>query len=204
MVGAVNGISPGLHPSLGPEALSRFSKAAAWWIEHGAHWVDLPWVVPARFMLATRPTDIQVRDVATPYGFLVASGEQAFLWLDEQKRLDAHTWIGWSPCFRDEPVLDELHQYAFIKLELYRPLGPNDSSAEALTHFVDLAQKGFEVLSGITPQKRAVSDNQIDLEIKGIEVGSYGIRPHPTLIGRTYVYGTALAEPRLSKALNNP
>ena len=47
----------------------------------------------------------------------------------------------------------------------------------------------------ITPK----SDGVADLEIAGIEVGSYGIRHHE-LVGH-WAFGTGLAEPRYSQAM---
>ena len=42
------------------------------------------------------------------------------------------------------------------------------------------------------------SDESYDIESNGIELGSYGIRQHENI---TWVYGTGLAEPRLSIAI---
>lgn len=187
-------------PRLDPLVLARFAAAGKAWIDEGATWIDLPWQVPAEFTRATRPLFCHGRDVETPHGTLLASGEQAFLWLDAQRRLPATCLVGWTPCFRDEPVLDDWHQYGFIKLEAYRPLdGSADPQVELLA-MVDRAQRHFRCWAAQDIVRRPLADGTIDLELNGHEVGSYGIRRHPTLTSRQYVYGTVLAEPRFSMA----
>lgn len=47
--------------------------------------------------------------------------------------------------------------------------------------------------------KVEIDEFSYDLEINNIEVGSYGIRQYKNLF---WVYGTGLAEPRFSQAIN--
>lgn len=187
-------------PRLPPTVIARFAQVSDWWLRRGSRWVDLPWQVPSCFTQATRPLFCHVQDVDTPHGTLLASGEQAFLWLDAQRRLPEECMVGWTPCFRDEAVLDDWHQYGFIKLEAYRPLGHACDRVAELLSMVDRAQECFSLYSGQDVVRRPLADGTIDLELNGHEVGSYGIRKHPTVPARQYVYGTVLAEPRFSMA----
>lgn len=188
---------------LDPDVLYRFHRAARDWVEAGAAWVDLPWTVPLQFIQATRPELSFGQDVATPRGMLVASGEQAFLWLDSQDMMQPRCHVGWTPCFRDEPVIDQWHRYAFIKLEAYRPLAKHEHQKSVLMALVDQAQGHFERWSGRNARQRWFRDGTCDIEIDGREVGSYGVRSHPTIEGREYVFGTALAEPRFSEVIRS-
>lgn len=189
---------------LGPDTIYRFHRACKDWIDEGAQWVDLPWTVPKQFTDATRPMLEFGQDIQTPHGMLLASGEQAFLWMDSQNLLPPHCHIGWTPCFRDEPVIDRWHRYGFMKVEAYQPLSSRDHQKSALMALVDRAQSHFERWSGRHVRQRWFPDGTCDIEINGVEVGSYGIRRHPTHAHREYLYGTVLAEPRFSEALNHP
>lgn len=188
-------------PPLNPSVLSRFAQAAHDWKSEGALWVDLPWQVPEDFTRATRPLFCHGKDVQTPHGTLLASGEQAFLWLDSQRLLPDICMVGWTPCFRDEAVLDGWHQYSFIKLEAYLPIASDVDAEKALDRLACRARAHFERWSGQRIFRRNLADGSIDLELNEHEIGSYGVRSHPTIKGRRYAYGTVLAEPRFSMAM---
>lgn len=183
------------------------------WTSRGFRYVSLPWVVPTRYTDVTRPPG--ATDVLTPHGALVASGEQAFLQLWDEAHLPPSRlgYIGWTPCFRDEPVLDDLHHHAFIKAELFIPLeaaclaeldaleGP---SQRLLARLVEQQAEVFRLLAsregrrGIPLVQERVDGRQTDLLLAGIELGSYGLR---CFKDRAYLYGTALALPRFHVAL---
>lgn len=104
-----------------------------------------------------------------------------------------------SPCFRDDPV-DEWHQKTFFKVELIvvgkNPLwGPRKLAEEA---------RRFFALHGASGALLKTTDDSVDVELGGIELGSYGWRryssPEHTF---EWTYGTGLAEPRFSMALLN-
>ena len=95
-----------------------------------------------------------------------------------------------TPCFRDEPVLDEIHKYWFMKVELIDTL---NCDAEALlrdalsffSRYLPCAIENFE-------------DGSQDIvsQPDSIELGSYGVRTRQSV--GSWAYGTGLAEPRMS------
>jgi len=187
-----------------PNSFLLLQEALAFWRELGYLFVDLPWVIERRYIEATRPSGAPV-GLETPYGFLVASGEQSFLKLaSEKKLLEAPGYIGWTPCFREEPQFTQLHHLGFLKAELYIPAESLESGTEALPRLLTRQQELFENLAQmmsfydaeITTQ--IVSSEQTDILVNGVEVGSYGIRAFESLC---YLYGTALALPRFTQAL---
>lgn len=186
-------------------ALDRLNRALVFWATRGFAYVALPWVAPEDCRAVTRPFGAGEDFLLAPFGGLVASGEQSFLDLDRHGGLPAgEAFIGWTPCFRREPVLDRLHQFAFIKAELFVRVKP-DQIAEALDRLLVDAQGFFTEQAfrdGVPDLPLApvpMDDGSWDIEADGVEVGSYGIRR--TLTGATYLYGTALAEPRWSAAV---
>lgn len=170
--------------------------------------VDLPWVVPQKYSDATRPAGC--RDIATPCGSFVASGEQSFLQLREEGRLCSRTqgFVGWTPCLRDERRMDELHQHGFMKAEWFVPLKPGTDEAALLESLVQTQERLFIELgtaAGSTADLRkaltreVLTPEAVDILLAGIEVGSYGVRE---FLGARYLYGTALALPRFQQALD--
>lgn len=176
------------------------------WCRRGLTMVDLPWLVPSAFSDATRPEFS--RDLRTPQGSLVGSGEQSFLYMWSQGLLPAAAagYVGWTPCFRDENV-DELHQHAFMKVEWFIPLAPENVQRWALrmAQMIVAQEVLFLALAKhVNPNAEAafsivrISDDQFDINLNGIEVGSYGFRPFGS---KCYLYGTGLALPRFNQAL---
>lgn len=193
-------LSPGLFPSVGPAQLDRLVRFSKAWVEDGATWVDLPWVAPMPLVRETCPPGRRIFE--TPHGCLLASGEQAFIWLDGLGQLPTGLLVGWSPCYRDEDPIEQWHRFAFAKVEAYRMLGQEEHSHSALMEMVDMAARHMEKISpGVHVRQRWFKDGTADLEINGHEVGSYGVRPHPSREGRRYLYGTVVAEPRFTMAL---
>jgi hypothetical protein len=181
--------------------------ALQWWQTQGFVYVDLPWMVPSRFADAHRPSFC--RDVPTLHGSFVGSGEQSFLMLREQGLLagDAPGFIGWTPCLRDEPVLDETHQHGFMKAEWYVPLRSAEVSGwrARLDELLGAQEMMFGAVAlysegpiGLRIEREESGAAQHDLLIGGLEVGSYGLRHFE---GQSYIYGTALALPRFTQAL---
>jgi hypothetical protein len=111
-----------VHAPLDATVLNSLTLTLDHWVCHeNFEFVTLPWLVPERYLDATKPSHIRAApDVLTPFGGVVASGEQAFLQLWEEGRLVSdHGYIGWTPCIRQEPVFDDLHHYYFMKAELF-------------------------------------------------------------------------------------
>ncbi len=109
-----------------PNELELLSKAIRFWQQNTYRYIELPWVVEERYTEVTRPEG--AREVTIRHGNLVASGEQSFLKLWREFVLpSAPGYIGWTPCFRDEPVVDALHHLYFLKAELFVPVdNPDD------------------------------------------------------------------------------
>lgn len=188
-----------IHPTLTPGALAHLAAALQLWQEAGAAFTNLPWAAPPHVVQGTRPMWAG-RDTITPHGVLVASGEQSFLWMDEEGLLPENPLcVGWSPCFRDERHFDDLHHFYFMKVEIYRRLETGEDGERVLNDLVATAAGIMEKIGGVAPAVVEIAPWQLDLEIAGLEVGSYGCRPRPN--GRPYFYATGLAEPRFSQAL---
>ena len=188
------------HPAVLGEALARMARVMERWVtEHAATEVPLPWLVPERYVDATRPSWAPPQP-ATVHGSWVASGEQSFLQLAEEGRLPLSLrFIGWTPCVREE-TFGPHHHYTFIKAEVFEWVDPQRDEASQLEALVGAAR---DALAPETPgllREVPLTDGTWDLELNGLEVGSYGVRVSP-LSGRRYLYATALAEPRFSEAL---
>jgi hypothetical protein len=155
----------------------------------GYRQVEVPWLVSARACFATLP--IENANHAMPVGdrFLVGSAEQGFLETD----LPLGRYLAISPCFRND-VEDRFHQKTFMKVELHQT---DDTSDAALLMMIVAAVDFFR--GHATSEDIAVmrTIDGADIEVNGIEVGSYGRR---TVNGLTWLYGTGLALPRLSIA----
>jgi len=206
---------------------ARLLDAREYFEQHGFKFVDAPWTVSREAVLATRPPWIAGEPFSYAAGgvfqFPVASAEQSFLQMQmdamaaRQPRLEG-SYCALTPCFRNEPVLDDLHQPYFMKLELIRWVSDQDLTiySEAdMNRMIQLARIWYESEHpgdhpGDDLQVRVVENNDPDhlgvtqaydivTAHTGIELGSYGIREHAK-IGR-WVYGTGLAEPRYSVAL---
>lgn len=188
-----------VHANLNETSILRLHQAVSYWREKGYEYTGLPWIVPQKYTDFTKPPMVLSSDPTTEHGTLVASGEQSFLQLWDEGRLSAGKgYLGWSPCFRNEPYFDDRHHFYFMKAELFYPVP--DNPRQVLNEQVNGALRFFSGLLGTSESlsTRQITADQIDIEFQGIELGSYGIRQLPDT--GQYVYGTALAEPRFSLA----
>ena len=132
--------------------------------------VEVPWTA----------SEAAIRHTFPKQAFLVGSAEQAFL--DNPPDFDA---MAITPCFRWEDAgRSPFHKPYFMKVELW--------SRHRTPYELCLLAARFMGADCVT------TSNGFDLEIAGIEVGSYGQRLD--LQGVPYVYGTGVAEPRFSMA----
>lgn len=163
-------------------------------VEHFSHqgfiYIEVPWLVPAEVTAITAPHPLR-GDFSTPLGDLVGSAEQSFIHLLQQGQLPKGRYVTLSPCFREEKVHNHLKRPWFMKVELIA-VGEN-----ATTELTLLCRHWFETLSGYTVDV-VTTDIGLDLELGGIELGSYGYRTHNNL---SWTYATGLAEPRFSQAV---
>ncbi len=100
-----------------------------------------------------------------------------------------------TPCQREEEVLDELHQEIFLKIEL--------ACTDNTMTYRGIANDVIDFYDTLTEHAVMVNfedfDDTCDIEVNGIEVGSYGRREYK---GRTINFGTGLALPRFTDAIN--
>lgn len=185
--------------------LTLLDQAVSYWVDHFQYReVELPWVIPERFTAATRPADRA--ELSLPQGNLIASGEQSFLMLMSDRALPAAPgYVGWSPCFRAEPCLDELHRLTFLKAEVFIPVNSYEAGRNALPLLLERQRRLFQHLialseaSSLTLTLEPLEEAQLDWLLNGIEIGSYGVRAFEDVFW--YLYGTALALPRFRQAL---
>lgn len=126
--------------------------------------------------------------------YYVGSAEQSFIYLHSRGFLKEGKSMALTPCQRDE-VEDDIHLGIFLKLELIH-LGIHNVSEMldiSFKFFSKFTQSIDVIDSGNKPHEK-------DIIINGIEVGSYGLGYMQD--GTPYTYGTGIAEPRLSFALN--
>ena len=161
--------------------------------------VEVPWCVPESLNIATKPhtnrSFVQTLDMFEnqPHE-LVGSAEQGFQYCIQQGKLQPGKYWSISPCFRFDDF-DALHLPWFIKLELCHILDENQDKQTALFHMVSQCAALFDRIGSecaVVP----IGDTY-DIEVNGIEVGSYGIRE---VSNKQYIYGTGLALPRFSIA----
>lgn len=185
--------------------------------------IEVPWAVKrstiditARGRLAPvlrRDGMAEISDHASEASYIVGSGEQGFLELElnPDTQLAPGKYCTLTPCFRPGDVDGAFHQEWFMKVELFRTdVIDRDAVDEMIwdaTVFMqqDLRAHDYHIERFDTPEENIMIPHlktgtifSADLNLNGIEVGSYGIRTCPDL---DWVYGTGLAEPRYSQAI---
>ena len=158
--------------------------------------IEAPWTVTRAVSDLTRPEGCADWYIESKKKTLVASGEQSFLYLYLKGFLPAGKVITVTPCFRDEPF-DLTHTKYFLKAELIDTV---DASKSRLDEMINTALIFFaENLGKIDHVQNKLevvpTEDGFDIEYDGYELGSYGIRSCPYL---SWIYGTAVAEPRFS------
>lgn len=149
--------------------------------------VSVPYIVEKEFNDYTKPDSEkdQKQHLGLEY---VASAEQSFIKMLLEGNLKGNAYQALTPCFRPEKNLSESHQQVFLKLELFAKDDWLDFMIEDCFEF--FTAKGF-------PVDIVKTDIGYDIELNGIEIGSYGLRE---VEGYIFTYGTGLAEPRFSYA----
>jgi elongation factor P--beta-lysine ligase len=171
----------------------RISKAVSFYTQRNYQYIEVPWLVSRSSADVTRPVNAERFEV--PTGNLVASGEQSFIEImDELCPNRKYQCV--TPCFRDEEY-DEMHHPYFVKNELIVVLWKTDDEQIVLKNMINDAYDFFRQVS-YSRVVMAKTDIGTDIEMAGVEVGSYGIRSNGK---HRWVYGTGCAEPRLSQAV---
>lgn len=171
----------------------NLTRSLDWYTQHGFTYLEVPWVVPSHI---TKITFDGTTENSIKSGDLVGSSEQSFLYLHALGKLPPGKYCALTPCFRTEPVINETHRPYFMKLEL---IITDDVTDDNLKKMIVLCAECFGELSGQYPSF-VPTPYGYDIELNGIEVGSYGIRTHNDF---SWIYGTGIAEPRFSVACNH-
>ena len=192
---------------------SLLARAVVFYQEQGFKYVELPWAVSRESVAITCPRPEFTAEV-DGLGSLVGSAEQAFLHMDLAGKLGKGRFCALTPCFRLGDYEDDLHHPYFMKVELYAnnaegisimmgedEVAPPEARAMmSLLHMMSIvgqfnkAELGPEEIENVHGVQ---TSEGYDIELNGIEIGSYGVREHN---GHTWVYGTGVAEPRFSQA----
>lgn len=166
--------------------------------------VEVPWIVSRNVAELTTPKHtcnlLVYKDVGPTIadkeltGALVGSAEQGLLHIYDQLT-DGQRYVSVSPCFRVEQThTPGLIQDQFFKVELFvkNPAHPEPTIRELLVH--------AKMLMGTWERKllEVPTEEGYDLQINGIEVGSYGVRSVPGT--GAWAYGTGIALPRFDYA----
>jgi hypothetical protein len=179
---------------------------------------EVPWLVPFSDIMITIHENLKPTKISSlfPNDYLVGSAEQSFLNFHRNKKIEINKkYIGCTPCFRHESVIDKYHQLYFMKAELYLPLSYEDKEEDKENIFKNIindAKYFFEhydflnrsqILNTekIRTTKVVKTDFGFDIELNGIELGSYGIRRNQEN-KLLWIHGTGLAEPRFSNVVN--
>jgi len=121
--------------------------------------------------------------------FYVGSAEQSFYQLMKEGFSPNGSYMLVTPCERDD-VIDDTHLNIFLKVEL---VSSELNYKEIMQDVIDLySYNGFNV----TIVETSVG---CDLELNGVEVGSYGERDY---LGVNISFGTGIALPRISQAIS--
>lgn len=128
----------------------------------------------------------------------VASAEQSFLQLEKEGKIviGDPPMLALTPCYRDELVLDDVHLNIFLKLEIF------DYAPQGFVNYALFWAKKMVWFFKEEGLHTHILKTDIGYDVMtegGLELGSFGYRQSPR--GVTYVYGTALAEPRASIAI---
>lgn len=171
----------------------RLADAEAHYTSAGYRPTHVPWIVSRKAYRETAPGD--KLHMQTVGGYLVGSAEQSFIQLLLDGRSPGKSQA-LTPCFRWEEEYDDLHHPYFMKLELFSP----HFAKYDLNTMINDAIAFFDRYTSPVVTPTDIGYDLTDLRT-GIELGSYGVREAS---GRRFVYGTGLAEPRLSEVLRRP
>ncbi|SRR6056297_633497 len=175
----------------------RIADAIDYYKSLGFYYTEVPWKVSEAAAAITCP-DAGYMEWSDGL-VLPASGEQGFLDLELDSLMPttkSPNFVTCTPCFRaNDAGRSPVHHPYFMKVELYVRCD-DQRQAEFVSYELLLKAKRF--MSADTP---VTTPEGWDLELNNIEVGSYGARHHEKI--GWWAYGTGLAEPRYTQALEN-
>lgn len=182
-----------------PISAEVIMDAYAWW----SRWFRakrVPGLVDPDVMSHTCPPGVHDdRLYGAGTDTVVASAEQSFLQLDKNGEIEPGWWMALTPCYREESVFDDTHLPVFLKLELIRLARPEEELHRLEAEWVAYRMKDFFMEFYAMPTTVIETEDGWDVMYDDLELGSFGVRK--TMTGKSYVYGTGLAEPRASIAL---
>jgi hypothetical protein len=169
------------------------SRSIEFYEKKGFNRIEAPWTVTEYIDGITKPEGRTSFQLKHNNKCLVASGEQSFLYLYLKDFLPKGQFQTTTPCFRFESF-DYTHTKYFIKNELIKTDVVNPLELEKIVNTC------FDFFIQYIPEIEVVkTEIGFDIEYKGNELGSYGIRENEYL---KWIYATGCAEPRLSKIIN--
>ena len=169
-------------------------NAVVFYEKHGFKRIEVPWLVTEAVDSITRPQGVEPYVVEAKKKNLIASGEQGFLYLYLKEYLPKGAFQTVTPCFRNDSF-DFTHTKYFMKNELIQT---DNVCGYRLEEIVEIATAKFQpyFLEDLDIIKTA---DGFDINHGTTELGSYGIRECEFL---EWIYGTGLAEPRMSKIIS--
>ncbi len=168
----------------------RIDRSIEFYESYGFKRIESPWTVTKEVSGITKPPNGTDWEILGKDKVLVASGEQSFLYLYLKGFLPKGNYQTVTPCFREEPF-DKTHTKYFIKNEL---IITENVSEDSLFYVAGICKQFYEKELGVKIDLIKTNEG-VDLEINGIEIGSYGIRSCEYL---DWIYATGLAEPRFT------
>jgi hypothetical protein len=175
-------------------------KASLFYEQHDFQRIEVPWTVTKEISAITKPAgrrDIEL--IHENHKVLVASGEQSFLYQYSKNYLPRGQYVCVTPCHRFEDHTS-WNVKSFIKCELIK----TDSTTRAdLDNVIELAKAQFLryfPADGLNVKDTSQETGEIsfDIEFRGVELGSYGIRSCDFL---QWIFATGWAEPRTSRVM---
>lgn len=174
------------------------SDAISYYQSIGFKYKEVPWIVSDLAIRITLPPN--KNPLTTSDGVLIGSAEQSFIQMMLDGNLNPGKYVAASPCFRDD-VVDSSHQRTFFKVELIEYLDNSKSSLEIDQAFFFILKRAIAFLQsipGAENSRAVVTEAGFDIELNGLELGSYGFNQYNN---HKWIYGTGIAEPRLSMAI---
>jgi len=174
---------------------ANVAKAISFYTHCGFSYVEVPWVVTDEAVNITLPPGVQAQRCQD--GPLVGSGEQSLLQMALDGDLMSGRYVAASPCFRDDAP-DVWHQRTFFKVEAMElSMLPIPDAHHRVEELADLALRFLGSLEGGEAVEIVETAFGLDIELYGIELGSYGYRSFGDL---HWIYGTGYADPRFTLA----
>lgn len=160
-------------------------KAMSFYQGIGYKPIPAPMLVDKDIVELTIPKGNKAREHLGKY--YVGSAEQSFYQIIKDGMKPDGSYMMITPCERDE-VEDELHLGIFLKVELISTVKSKEDILRDASDFLYHSYIGHNIVK---------TENGFDLEVNGIEVGSYGAIKYS---GYDITFGTGIALPRLTKA----